>query len=327
MIQNINMRPNPLVSIIVPAYNVAPYLDRCMDSLVTQDLAEIEIILIDDGSTDDTPRMCDEWGAKDERIRVVHQSNAGLAETRNRGVALATAPFIGFVDSDDWIEPDMYMRLCAAQKAHDADIVVCNVHMDFVEDASSALMHRKPLTDTSKRTTFAKVMLEKGLDCYSWNKLYRRSLFEGVRYPSGRWMEDHATTYKLYHKADRTVYLDIPLYHYIRHSASFTMTPSVAKERDYFAAVSERKAFGLSSDLMTPMQKAFFKIKCAQRLMTSVEELDLLPGEDEAKSLQKDMEGFIRESLFFLSDRKWWGARRRWVINLNKVYACLTQWV
>lgn len=317
---------SPIVSVIIPAYNVAKHLNKCLDSVVSQTLRDIEIILIDDGSTDDTPRLCDEWGQKDERIRVVHQSNVGLAETRNRGVALATAPFVGFVDSDDWIEPDMYQRLYEAHLRYDADLVVCNFHMDFVEEGTTELMHDKPSGLYPKAEALFRLMMEKGLDCYSWNKLYRRSLFDGVIYPKGRWMEDHATTYKLYFNAERIAYIETPLYHYIRHGGSFTMSSSVLKEADYFQAILERRAFFLEHPFFSPREMALFRIKGAQRTISSIKVLDEITKPDEALDLKEEMTTFVRNTFSVCRRPSFWKRRTRLAVNLNKLYAYLRYW-
>ena len=102
------MNSNPKISVIVPVYKVEKYLDKCVESIVNQTYKNLEIILVDDGSPDNCPAMCDEWAEKDERIRVIHKENGGLADARNAGMDIATGDYIGFVDSDDWIEPNMY---------------------------------------------------------------------------------------------------------------------------------------------------------------------------------------------------------------------------
>ena len=300
-----------MISVIIPAYNVEKFLDRCLRSVIEQTFAPLEIILIDDGSTDDTPRLCDEWGQRDERIRVVHQSNVGLAETRNRGVALATAPFVGFVDSDDWIEPDMYQRLYDAHLKYDADLVVCNFYMDFVEEGTTELMHDKPSGLYPKAEALFRLMIEKGLDCYSWNKLYRRSLFDGVVYPRGRWMEDHSTTYKLYFNAKRIAYIEIPLYHYIRHNESFTMSSSVLREADYFQAIVERRAFFLEHPFFSPREMALFRIKGAQRTISSIKVLDEITEPDEALDLKAEMTAFVRDTFSVCRRPSFWKRRTR----------------
>ena len=116
------MNNNPKISVIVPVYKVEKYLDKCVESIVNQTYKNLEIILVDDGSPDNCPAMCDEWAEKDERIRVIHKENGGLADARNAGMDIATGDYIGFVDSDDWIEPNMYEVLLKNALKYDADI-------------------------------------------------------------------------------------------------------------------------------------------------------------------------------------------------------------
>ena len=124
------MNNNPKISVIVPVYKVEKYLDRCVESIVNQTYKNLEIILVDDGSPDNCPVMCDEWAEKDERIRVIHKENGGLADARNAGMNIATGDYIGFVDSDDWIEPNMYEVLLKNALKYDADISRCGLSVN-----------------------------------------------------------------------------------------------------------------------------------------------------------------------------------------------------
>ena len=122
-----------LISVIIPIYNVEAYLDECIASVIAQTYSNLEIILVDDGSPDNCPQMCDEWAAKDSRIRVIHKENGGLSDARNAGIDIATGEYIAFVDSDDWIEPEMYEIMLAALKNENADICACNILSCFPE--------------------------------------------------------------------------------------------------------------------------------------------------------------------------------------------------
>ena len=117
------MEHNPLISVIVPVYNVAEYLSRCVDSILAQSYENLQIILVDDGSTDDSGKICEEYAKKDARIQVIHQNNGGLSSARNAGLDLASGEYIGFVDSDDWIEPEMYAEMLARMEKYDAQLV------------------------------------------------------------------------------------------------------------------------------------------------------------------------------------------------------------
>lgn len=205
-----------LISIIVPVYNMERYLERCMNSIWQQTYTNLEIILVDDGSTDQSPQMCDDYARKDNRIKVVHKQNGGLSDARNAGLAIAGGAYIGYVDSDDWIEPDMYERMYQACVEHDAQVAVCRyaqVYKDHVVQGGNG-----------KVTAFEREELLRiyigGDDDYViynsvWSKLFAREVVEGVQFPKGRNSEDIMYTTKAFCKADRGVYIDTCLYDYV----------------------------------------------------------------------------------------------------------------
>ncbi|MCI7791582.1 MAG: glycosyltransferase [Lachnospiraceae bacterium] len=205
-----------LISIIVPVYNMERYLERCMNSIWQQTYTNLEIILVDDGSTDQSPQMCDDYARKDNRIKVVHKQNGGLSDARNAGLAIASGAYIGYVDSDDWIEPDMYERMYQACVEHDAQVAVCRyaqVYKDHVVQGGNG-----------KVTAFEREELLRiyigGDDDYViynsvWSKLFAREVVEGVQFPKGRNSEDIMYTTKAFCKADRGVYIDTCLYDYV----------------------------------------------------------------------------------------------------------------
>lgn len=205
-----------LISIIVPVYNMEQYLERCMNSIWQQTYTNLEIILVDDGSTDQSPQMCDDYARKDSRIKVVHKQNGGLSDARNAGLAIASGAYIGYVDSDDWIEPDMYERMYEACVEHDAQVAVCRyaqVYKDHVVQGGNG-----------KVTAFVRDELLHiyigGHDDYViynsvWSKLFAREVVEDVQFPKGRNSEDIMYTTKAFCKADRGVYIDTCLYDYV----------------------------------------------------------------------------------------------------------------
>ena len=118
---------NPLISVVVPIYNVDKYLDRCVESIIKQTYTNLEIILVDDGSSDNSPQICDNWNVKDKRIKVIHKENGGLSDARNVGLSFATGEIISFIDSDDWIEHEMFEKMLNRKKKDNSDIVSCGV--------------------------------------------------------------------------------------------------------------------------------------------------------------------------------------------------------
>ncbi len=205
-----------LISVIVPVYNVEPFLDRCMQSILRQTYRNLEIILVDDGSTDASAQLCDDYARKDGRVKVLHKTNGGLSDARNAGLELASGAYIGYVDSDDWIEPDMYEQMHRACVENNARIAVCryfNEYRDRTESGGSGSV--VPLS----REELLKIYIG-GHDSYIiynsvWSKLFARELVQGMVFPKGRNSEDILYTTRAFCKADRAVYLDSSFYHYV----------------------------------------------------------------------------------------------------------------
>lgn len=188
----------PLISVIVPIYNVAPYVAKCLESLKKQTMREIEVICIDDGSTDESGKIADEYAKDDERFRVIHTENCGLSAARNRGIDESLAEWIMFVDSDDWVSKEFCRIPHENATRYAADLVVFNV-IQSKENGRIKCAKRKEETD---RYTDFETLIDES-NTVAWNKLYKKELFKGVRYPEGHVYEDVATTHKLIYKANR----------------------------------------------------------------------------------------------------------------------------
>ena len=209
------------ISIIVPVYNVQEYVTKCVESILTQKYFNLEIILIDDGSTDNSGFVIDSLAKKDHRIRCVHQENMGLSAARNKGLDLANGQLLGFVDGDDWIEIDMYEKLYKDLVTNDADISICSIAGVNEDDPNhhekslkeSAVFVNQPaiLDDTLEIVRFC--ILSKNVP--AWNKLYKRHLFDGVRYPTNKIYEDCFTTYRVMEKAKKVVVSPEIKYHHV----------------------------------------------------------------------------------------------------------------
>ncbi len=185
------------LSVIIPVYNVEATLDRCVASILRQDVPDMEVILVDDGSPDSCGRMCDDWASRDGRVRVIHQPNMGLCVARNAGLDIAAGRYVSFVDSDDYLMPDTLMRLVEMLDRHDC--------VDFVEFGvmhSGDRRHPLVLTDRIWRSAYAY-----WLDTMAWNhayvcnKVFRRALFSGLRFTPGRLYEDLLLLPDLLHRA------------------------------------------------------------------------------------------------------------------------------
>ena len=215
----------PLVSIIIPVYQVEKYLDKCIASVVGQTYQNLQIILIDDGSTDRSPAICDGWKERDPRITVIHQPNGGLSRARNAGLKLATGEFIGFVDSDDWIEPNMVETLLSVLQETAADIAVGGFEV-FTEDSKSITYAQPKSTKRSLYSTeeaLKRLLLLRGfIRNFVWNKLYRRTVLSGVAFPEGRLYEDVTWTAQVIGNAKSVVCVDQIFYHYLHRPDSLS---------------------------------------------------------------------------------------------------------
>lgn len=217
------MENNPLISVIVPVYRVEEYLPRCVDSLLNQSYPNLEIILVDDGSPDGSGALCDEYAARDSRIRVVHKENGGLSSARNAGLDIARGDYIGFVDSDDWVEPETYGWLLDMALSEDVKLV-CAGRYDFSSWSGQRTQGLCPKQREviSGRELARRIFLWDNVDSAACDKLYHRSLFETVRYPVGVVSEDVSVTYRLALKAHRVGMLDKPVYNYFHRDGSIT---------------------------------------------------------------------------------------------------------
>lgn len=216
-----------MISVIVPIYNVEPYLRKCLDSVIEQTYKDLEILLIDDGSTDRCGKIGDEYEKQDNRITVFHTENRGLSAARNLGIANANGEYLYFIDSDDWIDEDLLEK--AIKKIGDADILCFSKYEGKYTglEALCALVNEKISTST-------------------WNKLYRATCFSTIRFPEGRIIEDIATTYKLLHKSEIVVSRNISGYHHIYRKDSIIQTHDLKNIFDYYLAVKEQYDYCIS---------------------------------------------------------------------------------
>lgn len=208
-----------MLSVIVPVYKVEKYLSKCIDSILAQSFTDYELILVDDGSPDRCPTMCDEYIQKDSRIKVIHQINQGLSAARNTGIESATGDYIAFIDSDDYINKNMFSVLLQNAIANQADISVCSAVL-VDENAEARFTDQISLRVFNKKEANLQMIYFRDFTVNAWNKIYRRSLFNSIRYPVGMLYEDLATTYKLIDKSERIVVSDAKLYAYVQRNGS-----------------------------------------------------------------------------------------------------------
>lgn len=238
-----------LISIIVPAYNVERYIRKCLESVCNQTYRNIEILVVDDGSTDETGAICDEFAAKDCRVKVVHNENHGVGAARNTALNSATGELIGFVDSDDWTEPDMFKTLYNLLIDNDADISICSYYREKKGRVKPMFNDGKTFRLTKKQA-LSQLVTDKTYKNYLWNKLFRRSLFDGIQFPERTHYEDVAVLYRIFAKASRFACINKPLYHHLFRRGSIVRPRfyDAASVFQYFVILAERSRFLRSYD-------------------------------------------------------------------------------
>ena len=221
-----------LLSIIVPVYKVESYLVRCVDSILAQTVSDFELILVDDGSPDRCGAICDEYAARDPRVRVIHKENGGLSSARNAGIDIARGQWLGFVDSDDWITPDCYEKLLACAQRQNVKLV-CAGRWDVSEKTVKTTPGLCPEKDetVSGMELARRIFTWNHLDSAAWDKLYRAELFQEIRYPVGRVNEDVPVTYRLALKAGEAALCPERVYYYYPREGSISY--SKVSERSF----------------------------------------------------------------------------------------------
>ncbi|WP_343338753.1 Undecaprenyl-phosphate 4-deoxy-4-formamido-L-arabinose transferase [Terrisporobacter petrolearius] len=229
------------ISVIVPIYNVEQYLRKCVDSIINQTYKNLEIILVDDGSPDNCPTICDEYAKKDKRVRVIHKKNGGLSDARNAGLEIVTCDFITFVDSDDWIKLDTYEIMMKAMNEYNADIVVSNIN--YVYDNKVNKKYNEGKIHVFNKEEAMNELIHDGLvQAVVWNKLYKKDLINDMKFKVGKINEDEFFTYKICAKAEKVVYMPNTLYQYRQRENSIMGSYSL-KRLDSVDALYERLQF------------------------------------------------------------------------------------
>lgn len=281
---------NDLVSIIVPVYNISAYLPRCISSILKQDYSNIEVILVDDGSTDTSPEICDSWEKKDNRIKVIHKKNGGLSDARNAGIKRASGVYLVFVDGDDFIESDMisYLKKYSSQQS----ISVCRYtnNESYIEKINGNLNAIPQCLSYKEAVKFYfqdesyKFLYNRQLiyGSFMWNKLFPRIFFKNISFPVGSNYEDIAIILRLYSQADQVIFLSQKKYHYIEREDSIINKKNVVR-KDYLIALDKQRKqlqeFGLYDDV----KKEYITIY-TYVLLQMMQEIRLCRNEDQYKN-------------------------------------------
>jgi len=239
----------PKLSIIVAVFNAERYLRKCIDSILSQTFKDFELILVNDGSSDESKEICDTYQAVDPRIRVFHKENGGISTALNLGLKASKGEFIGFVDCDDWIEPLMYEKMLDTAIMNKADIVICRCQ--YVKSDETIVktigFNENRLMDGITATK--EILRDEIILSYSWDKIYRRELYNDICYPVGRVFEDTPTIYKLIYKSSRVATISYIGYNYFQNPNGICnkkhedISKNIARELDNAKAFHERYLF------------------------------------------------------------------------------------
>lgn len=290
----------PLISVIVPVYQVEAYLERCIKSLLAQTYKNLEIILVDDGSMDRCGEICDAYAGKDRRIQVIHQENAGLSGARNAGIEAARGACLAFVDSDDYVSRDFIRTLYELMEETGCAISQCRF----------AYVQGEPLRGAKNRDYhiyrgegLMKQLYgpEEEATCFvvAWNKLYKRELFNKIRYPLGRIHEDEATTYLLFHEGNKLAFTERTLYGYYTENAGSITTVFSRKRLQWLTAQEERIRFFQKHGYEELLPAAYRKLcdACITFYLRCTKEVE------DRTSLQRDLMGSLRK--YRIEGRTW----------------------
>lgn len=243
----------PLVSIIVPVYNVSPFLKKCIESITHQSYTKLEIILVDDGSTDNSGEICDIYKKKDKRIRVIHQKNGGLSSARNTGIQKATGELLSFVDSDDWLDHATIETLIKDLETTSSDISAVGRYLEY-ENKSTKSADNNLYELTSEKCLY-KILYSKGIDNSACGKLYKIGIFKDITFPEGKEFEDTTTICHAIMSADKITFRASSMYHYRKNNLnSITHTPFSDKKLDLI---------NLSTIITDEISSAYPKLKKA----------------------------------------------------------------
>lgn len=209
-----------LISIIVPAYNVEKYVKTCIDSILRQSYTNFELLLIDDGSTDSTPALCDAYAQQDTRIKCFHKPNGGLSDARNYGLERMTGNYVTFIDSDDYVS-DSYIECLVNMLYADSEIQIAMLPGQMLRESDSPAVYTdNGIQIISSTEAMKKMMLRQDITHTSWGKLFSANLWNDIRFPVGQNYEDYATTYHVFIHAKKVAYCSNRLYYYLQHSDS-----------------------------------------------------------------------------------------------------------
>lgn len=298
-----------MISVVIPIYNVEKYLKKCIESVINQTYKNLEIILVNDGSTDNSKNIIDEYSLIDNRIKVINKKNGGLSDARNVGIEIAKGDYITFLDSDDWIELNMYEKLHEYIKQENADIVQCSYQEVYNEEVDNQNIKEEIKIILGKESLYNLYGENHVKTVVVWNKLYKIQLFDNIRFPKGKIHEDESTTYKLLYQANKIVDCNLPLVYYRQRQGSIINSKFNIKKLDKLEAFHERLEFYRKKNLKELEQITLLQILDFTNLFyIKIKDSDDIDNKDEIlkllrQSIKKDYILFIKNKYVSLKQK------------------------
>lgn len=292
------MNKQPLISVIIPVYNLENYIEKCLDSVLSQTYKNLEILVVDDGSTDSSPSICDKYSQSDSRIQVFHIDNGGAAHARNIALEKMTGEFVTFVDGDDYIDSTYIEKLYNNMTDKNADISICK-WIDVYEDSNATAIPETYTKTFDTASGLEALMYQVDYDSAMWVKLYKSNLFEGITFPEGNLYEDLAIIYKIFERAKTIAYTDYAGYFYLLRSTGTTLIKFKPKKMDLIDVLDEMETYLLTKypELNLPVYSR--KVRANFHIYLQI------PRTKEYKTYRKRIENNIKAvRKYVISDKK-----------------------
>lgn len=308
------------ITIIVPVYKVEPYIRRCVESLIGQTHQRIEVILVDDGSPDNCGAICDEFSKSDSRITVIHTENKGVYSARNKALDVATGDYLMFVDSDDWVEPDFCEKALKLALENNVQMVAF-MYNDVFEGRDHSITEKRPVVlhetgymEASEAVRHL-ILRDSPIASYLYNKIFKRSLFDGFRFPEGRVLQDQAVTYLMMLRAGRIYVSNAVLYNYLQHPGSITDTT-------YYSSKMFASLFAIWQERL-PILRQYCPENVHHQIMQladlSVSGLLYMRPDSDSVQIRNKMQEFLSANKADLLHR---GGKRSTLVKLYLYYYC-----
>lgn len=302
-----------LISVIVPVYNIENYVNRCVESIVNQTYKNLEIILVDDGSSDKSACICDEWKARDTRIKVIHKRNGGLSDARNAGIKSANGIYYSFVDGDDMLDSQMIEKLYDALIMGNADISMCR--MEKIEQ-SKRYVTRNFIDNSINRIELDGVeaiglLLREKIDCSACLKLYKKEMFSDLEFPYGKTNEDFAVMYKLFYKTKKIIYISDILYYYFFRENSITSSFFSEKQFDKIDNCIEMLEY-IKITIPEKKEEAYYYLQ--KQSLYLLKTLCITGLKKEYRNRYKQLRSILKENSIRIIKSKWFSLKEKMMI-------------